>query len=160
MRRLGYCLPAALLLCVLAAAGCGKPGVDYAQVAGRITLDGKPLPNAKIMFIPLNSLAGDPAYIGMQSAGITDADGRFELGTYDRGPGAVVGEHKVVITLEPDAAPGAVARTGYEDVAEDMAAPPGPFKSTIPARYNSNTELRFAVPPKGVRNAVFELTTR
>src|SRR5262245_51132847 len=37
---------------VLALAGCGPGGPEIAHVAGRVTMDGKPLSNAAVVFVP------------------------------------------------------------------------------------------------------------
>lgn len=50
------------------AAGCGS----HATVAGTVTLDGAPLPNATVVFTPADG-GGAPAY------GTTGPDGRFTL---------------------------------------------------------------------------------
>ena len=42
----------------LACLGCGPGGPEIASVEGKVTLDGKPLPNAAVVFIPEN---GRPA---------------------------------------------------------------------------------------------------
>src|SRR5215470_13236777 len=88
------------LLAALAvgAVGCGNDQV--APVSGRVTLDGQPLANAAVTFQPVRTEGkGNP---GPGSGGFTDADGRYTLkvtGTEARG--AVVGKHKVTISLVP-----------------------------------------------------------
>lgn len=68
-------------------AGC-RSGVELLPVSGVVTLDGKPVEQATVLFKPET---GPVAY------GQTDAAGRFELSTAGR-KGAVPGKHKVSIT--------------------------------------------------------------
>jgi hypothetical protein len=91
---------AALGLCAAAvlygAAGCNGGGKSYAvndQVEGTVTLDGAPLANVFVQFVP----DIDPKYQAPPAAGITDAKGRFTLAFDDQRPGAVVGKNYVVV---------------------------------------------------------------
>ncbi|MGL4551752.1 MAG: hypothetical protein ACRC33_11235, partial [Gemmataceae bacterium] len=63
------------------AAGCGRP---LASVEGTVTLDGRPLPDAEVQFLP------DPTQgtTGPPSSAYTDPDGRYATTT-------VVGTHRV-----------------------------------------------------------------
>src|SRR5262245_37730671 len=134
---------AALLLLPLLAAGCGPPGL--AQVSGRVTLDGRPLPNAGVNFQPVAKAGKVEA--GPGSYGKTDADGRYTLRVVgDDRPGAQVGPHRVEIT--------AFAGTAADDV-DARKAP----TSLVPARYNRETELTFQVK-SGPNEANFELTSK
>lgn len=54
-------------------AGCGKSGLELYPVHGRITLDGKPLADAGVMFLPGGN--------GPGAGGTTNCDGVFELVT-------------------------------------------------------------------------------
>jgi hypothetical protein len=93
-----------LLLFVLLA-GCSKSGPEVAPVSGHVTLDGRPLENADVVFQPEG--AKSPSY------GRTDAEGYYELG-YKRGvPGAIIGEHTVSIYVSPEvvAKPPRIAKT-------------------------------------------------
>ena len=122
-------LPICFVLWLMSFAGCGKTGAELAPVTGRITLDGKALGSADILFQPDGSKP--------PSAGRTDADGRYEL-AYKRGVmGGVVGSNTVRITISPDVA----------------SNPPN-----IPARYNSESELTKEVK-SGQNEFNFDLTT-
>ncbi len=78
---------------LLASAGCG--GSNLGQVAGTITLDGKPLANASVSFTPLNTTGGESP----GSSGVTDSNGKYSLSlVIAQDSGAVVGKHKVVIS--------------------------------------------------------------
>ncbi len=83
-----------LVCCVLlvVAAGCGRK--DMGRVAGRVTFQGRPVPDAVLNFLPSK---------GPMAAGKTDADGRFALSTFAKGDGALAGKCRVFITpyVEP-----------------------------------------------------------
>src|SRR5262245_48558947 len=122
-------LPICFVLLVMSFAGCGKTGPELAPVAGRITLDSKPLASADILFQPDGSKP--------PSAGRTDADGRYQL-AYKRGVmGGTLGSNTVRITISPDV----------------VANPPN-----IPARYNNESELTKEVK-SGQNEFNFDLTT-
>ncbi len=83
-------------------AGCDSPPYDLAPAAGRVTLDGKPLTGAKVMFAP--TAGGDSYKVGKPAFGMLDEQGAFELSTYRPGDGAVVGDHWVTLYKMEDAA--------------------------------------------------------
>ena len=79
-----------VLAIALSLAGCGESAVPLGRVAGRVTMDGKPLSGALVRF---NPEAG-----GRSSQGTTDADGRYILDYSASHEGALVGKSKVMIT--------------------------------------------------------------
>jgi hypothetical protein len=110
--------------------GCGKGGPQVVPVTGRATLDGRPLELADVTFQPEGAQR--------PSIGRTDADGRYTLG-YKRGqPGAIVGQHTVRIYVSQ----------------ELVANPP-----RIPARYDTQSELRADVKPGEENVFNFDLET-
>jgi hypothetical protein len=122
-------LPICFTLLMISFIGCGKTGADIAPVSGRITLDGKPLEKADVVFQPDGSKP--PA------SGRTDADGRYQL-VYKRGVmGGAIGSNTVRITISSDVA----------------ANPPN-----IPARYNSESGLVKEVK-SGQNEFNFDLTS-
>jgi hypothetical protein len=117
------------VLLVISFAGCAKTGAELAPVTGRVTLDGKPLEKADILFQPDGSKP--------PSSGRTDAEGRYQL-AYKRGVmGGTVGSNTVRINISP----------------EVVANPPN-----IPARYNSESELKKEVK-SGQNEFNFDLRT-
>lgn len=82
-------------LALLALLGCGGGGADH--VKGKVTLDGQPLKNALVAFIPMEGTKG------VGGNGVTDADGAFTIKT-PRGEAIEPGEYRVVISkfLCPD----------------------------------------------------------
>jgi hypothetical protein len=80
-----------LALCsclVLTAVGCGDGRPERVPVSGHVLIDGQPLKEGNIKFVPSN---------GRPSAGKLGADGRFTLTCYDGNDGVLLGKHKVQI---------------------------------------------------------------
>jgi hypothetical protein len=100
------------LLLSLGLAGCARSDrPELAEVQGLVTLDGKPLPRATVVFQPIKG--------GRTSRGTTDAAGQYHLIYLRDIKGAILGSHKVTIT------------TATEDVRQER----------LPARYNRQTAL-------------------
>ncbi|HJZ53797.1 MAG TPA: carboxypeptidase-like regulatory domain-containing protein [Gemmataceae bacterium] len=137
--RLCYCL-------LLLVAGCSG-GPDLAPVSGRITLDGKPLADATVGFYPVG------ANTDVMSTGRTNSNGEYSLKTVMKNqPGAVVGQHRVSITVEPDL-------TGSDLPADQLGKVARPPK--LPARYQGQeSELNCNVPPGGKTDANFDLKSK
>jgi len=136
MRRLGSAWTlAGLIVLASAAAGCGG-GPEIASVKGRVTMDGKPLANATVVFVPEN---------GRPAGATTDADGYYVL-NFSRGRrGAIPGKNMVRFTTLRDATPG-----------EDGKSIPG-SPETIPPKYNAESTLEFMVEPNKNNIANFDL---
>src|SRR5262245_9836530 len=82
----------------LVLSGCAKGPPPVTEASGVVLLEGKPLPQARVEFIP--DLSGFGAE--MNSSATTDDEGRFVLTmTYKSQPGAVVGKHRVVVAETP-----------------------------------------------------------
>jgi hypothetical protein len=111
------CALAAVLVVVF---GCGGPSTPKTvKVTGTVTLNGNPVPNASVAFIPEN---------GRAASGRTDAQGKFTLSTFGTNDGALPGPHKVAVTPAPsDEPPPMPGMPGYE---ESQAA-----KAPFPAKY-------------------------
>lgn len=109
------------MTCVVIAAalcGCGS-NLRLVTVSGIVTLDDKPLANARVLFRPA---------VGRPSSGLTGSDGFYSLHyTADR-PGVLAGDHVVSISTATD---------------DDADGERG--KERVPARYNSKTTLRVSV---------------
>src|SRR3990172_2569518 len=103
--RSGLAKIGAIALCiavVLAMTGCSRSPYELAPVHGRVTLDGRPLSQSKVMFAPVE--VGDNPNPGKPAFGLVQDDGSFVLTTYRTNDGAIVGEHWVSIvrlTTEP-----------------------------------------------------------
>ncbi|QDU09259.1 hypothetical protein [Gimesia aquarii] len=90
-----------VILCI--SSGClgssGEPLPDLAEVTGTITLDGKPLRKANIVFEPQE--VSDKGRRRASSAS-TEADGSYRLQYNADATGAALGNHKVTIMKMSD----------------------------------------------------------
>jgi hypothetical protein len=77
----------ALLVLAVVMTGCSRR-FPMAEVSGKVTLDGKPLSDATVMFVPEK---------GFAAAGTLQPDGTFRLISGRPGNGAVIGSHKVAV---------------------------------------------------------------
>ncbi len=80
---------------ILLVAGCNQSPYELAPVTGVVTVDGMPLTAGQVMFAP--RAVGDAIDAGKPAIGWLDENGAFELSTYSKGDGAVVGEHMVTL---------------------------------------------------------------
>lgn len=100
--------------------GCGS-GNGLAPVKGRVTLDGKPVEGAAVLF---QAESG-----GVPATGVTGASGEFELSTSGVGVGATIGKNGVSVAKTVSAQPNRKV--------EDSEIVP--MKSETPVRYASPT---------------------
>lgn len=113
------------------AAGCSAPErPPLGAVAGTVTLDGRPLADAVVLFTPDGP--------GRTSRGQTDPAGRYRLAYLRDIAGANVGRHTVRIS------------TATED---------NGGREALPARYHRSSTLTAEVQP-GDNTLDFELTAR
>jgi hypothetical protein len=86
-------LPGVGFLVLLGGAGCNSPEWTYNdRVEGTVKMDGVPLVNVLVQFVP-----DHPKKQGPISSGFTDEKGYFQLTCDNRKPGAVLGKHKVLV---------------------------------------------------------------
>jgi hypothetical protein len=89
--------PTAVVACGLVlvlATGCGGPGVDLVDVEGHVTLDGKPLPEATIIFTSATPESGT----SRPSMAQTDDSGWYQLQYSTEHSGVRPGKYRVTIT--------------------------------------------------------------
>ena len=89
------------LIALAPLSGCGGRVPAIVPVEGVVLLNGKPLPKARVQFTPQRNDLGSE----FVSLAVTDENGRFALTCgYKDKPGAVVGQHTILITeaSEPD----------------------------------------------------------
>jgi hypothetical protein len=122
-----------LLLCGCGG-GDGRP--KLATVHGKVTLKGKPVPLAKVTFIPVGG--------GQSSEGETSPSGDYELFFRYEEPGAQIGKHKVTIS------------TFIPKSVDDQGKPEGGRAEIVPTQYNTNTTLEKEVAA-GENEINFEL---
>ena len=127
--------------------GCGGGHqLETAEVTGIVSVNGKPVSQGFVVFIPLQ---------GRRASGPIDSDGRFSLSTYSNGDGAIVGSHKVGIVSTADMQQFYKAK--YDDTADHKMP-----KAIIPERYADpfSSKLSFEVE-SGVDNAAnFDLPAK
>jgi hypothetical protein len=125
--------------------GCGSTTDELPReaISGAVTLDGRPLEEGVIQFLPAAASAGETP------AGGPIRDGRFDV-SRDQGP--TPGSYSVVILSGGDGAggiqPGAIPGEGVA------------LKERIPAKYNARTTLTAEVKPGGPNTFEFALRTR
>ena len=129
----------ALTALLLLTPGCGPGGPEIASVTGRVTMDGKPLPNATVLFIPEN---------GRPAGANTDADGNYVLNFTQGRRGAIPGPNTIRIMTQRDA--------GQDDDGQTVPGSP----ETVPAKYNTESTLTFTVEAKKNNVADFDLLSK
>lgn len=121
-------------------AGCGGSSLETAKVTGKVTLNGHPVSQGKIMFRPAK---------GPLAAGALGPGGRYELSTFSPGDGVIVGECAVAI---------AAPSYGLPMAGMPPNPPPPPPEEAIPARYhNFETSGLIRVVEEGDNVFDFEL---
>lgn len=121
-----------LLVAACAVAGCSSSdGPALSQVSGTVTLDGQPVGDAEVLFMPDS---GNP------SVGKTDQKGRYTLAYDQKRKGAVIGKHTVRITK--------IGEIGS----------PNDTKNLLPEKYNQNSPLTAEVKA-GENSLDFPLTS-
>lgn len=132
-KRLALAIPVTFTALLM---GCGGD-MKVAPVSGIVTLDGKPLDRASVVFKP--EAGGRPSF------GVTDAEGRFSLAYSMNEDGAEVGPAIVTISTKLQAEGAAEnAPRATERVPARYAK--RPLKVTVEAKSN---ELELGLTTKG-----------
>jgi hypothetical protein len=138
---------------ILLLPGCNRaPAGPLVPVEGIVSLDGKPLGAADVMFIPQGETPGQAAVAR------TGADGKFELLSADRKQkGTAVGNYQVIVSkkVKPDG-------TDYVPDPNAGEFDTGGFRELLPAAYTDQTQtpLTADVPSGGVKNLEFKLRSK
>ncbi len=143
------CLIVSLLAVAIVISGCQKPSNLPPQypVSGTISLDGKPLPGAGIMFLPRGDTRGNGAMA------MSDPTGKYTLKTDHGGPGAPEGEYAVTISK-------VVNRDGTPYVPNPDVAEAGE-RETLPGIYSDSMKTTLnANVPKGGNTINFDLKSK
>ena len=167
---------AIIAFCLLFLGGCQTKksnGTDIVRVSGIVTLDGEPLADANLVFIPFQA-SGEQDSFAPISVATTDAQGNYLLRITEQTEGAVVGWHYVLISkfnrpqsdeptpaTEPGSKPGDLPDRLLQQIELQRKLGrsfqfPG---ETLPSYYNSDSTLTFQVPREPTTNANFKLTT-
>lgn len=92
-RAVVICRVGILAICLMKASGCGPAGPDVQMIKGVVTLDGKPVTAATVVFVPEG--------VGLMAAGKTDEAGAFVLNASDGkkfGRGTTEGDYIVTLS--------------------------------------------------------------
>ncbi|MGL4943391.1 MAG: carboxypeptidase-like regulatory domain-containing protein [Thermoguttaceae bacterium] len=132
-------------LLLLAGSGCGGSrgeqayrSLNLAEVAGTITLDGKPLANAQVQFEERGSF----------SYGVTDANGKYRLYFDTHHTGVRPGQKTVRIWTT-------MGGPGFDQLMQGTPA----TEETIPLNYNHDSTLTADVAPKKSQTFDFAVTS-
>jgi hypothetical protein len=156
MRHFAFQLSALVLLAVLPLVGCSKRG-NLVKVDGIVYLDDQPLPDAQVMFIPIEAGEGS-----MSATGLTGSDGKFRLSTFSSNDGCAPGNYKVTVVVStksqgggPEMKEGKImdmtAMMQKQGGSTMMQGGSGGIDSSIPISYGDKekTPLRQKVPADG-----------
>ncbi|MGH7199450.1 MAG: carboxypeptidase-like regulatory domain-containing protein [Planctomycetaceae bacterium] len=129
------CVAAAALAAFLSGCGGGGEGPELIDVTGTVTMDGEPLPNATVRFLPESTTSGTTTGAGGETqyirpaTGVTDDDGQYELQYSTAESGAIPGKYRVAISTYRDAE----ETPDGEEISGS--------KETVPKVYNIETTL-------------------
>jgi hypothetical protein len=134
-------------------AGCqGNPGPEpviekVAPVSGTLTYRGQPLEHYQVTFLPADARRA--------AVGVTDATGKFTLGTNKENDGAPPGPNKVAVAFVGPPMPD----TSVTDMPVDNPALLPKPKIKIPEKYNNpeTSGLTQEVPEDGVTDLKIDL---
>lgn len=124
------CLAAVIAVSAVLPAGCGKSRPPMVQTAGRVTLDGQPLPKVRLEFTPAFAGFGSDL-LGMAEAG-DDAAFRATSGA---GDGLCAGTYKVTVHEQPP--PADMQEYRADTPARQKAYYAALANRPIPERYGS-----------------------
>lgn len=131
---------------VLVVAGCGGDAVELprAAVHGTVTLDGQPLQDAVIRFIPTGETKGPATSVSI-------VDGQFEA---NEQVGPIVGQHRIEIQSNDD---GGFAFDDEQALEKLNRNPQRIQVQAIPGSYNINSVLEETVEAGEENGYKFEL---
>lgn len=129
-------LAPALAVVLMNSAGCGRP--VRRAVAGAVTLDGQPLEEAVVLFVPLDA--------GGRKTGAPIAAGRYAV---PRDVGLLPGRYRVEITDDPPIDPAM-----RPDQVRQQA------RRRLPVSYSTSSPLAVEVTANGSTDFDFELVSK
>lgn len=143
------------LILIISVLGCGTGGEKAVDVAGTVSLDGKPLEGVEVHFLTEK----------FEGYGKTNKEGKYRLVN-----GAIAGPNKVYLKKFDTAAVSGIDMSipGMDEgQAQAKAAGAGngvdgkPIGSIIPAEYYdpTTTKLTFEVPAGGTESADFRISS-
>lgn len=150
---------AGLVIAVALLVGCGSDAdqVETYPVSGTVTISGRPLPGATVMFVGEEK---QPIALGR-----TNSQGLYKLTTYDPDDGAAEGSYAVIITksLSTDANTGGAQKStkahlsgGYGSHGGAAAAAGVSGGSVVPSKYGSAETTPFHEEVKPGAENIFD----
>lgn len=147
MRRFLF-LQLSLSVLLLCYCGCSGSPKNVATVEGTVNLDGAPLGQADIMFFPDSGARA--------SAGTTDENGKYKLQYTRRYEGAVVGNHKVTISIVDQGDDGR-----YDDPGGKKNGGAKTRPKTLPRKYTDRDKTELSKTVESGSNTInFELKSK
>ena len=141
-----FCFASLSALFIIAVLGCGgSDGLKVEYVEGTVTLDGQPVAEASVMFVPTSE---SPTI--ETAMGITDTRGVYKLSSMNGRPqaGAVEGEYKILVSkIEAQS-----HSTGVEYGASFGYAVPYTQTHLLPGVYRDPENTPFTATVKRGRN--------
>jgi hypothetical protein len=138
-------LPLCVLTCVVSVSltGCESRFPKTVPVSGKVTWQGRPLPDGMVAFIPTTTGEGHPT---RSAGGEIGAEGTYRLSSYRPNDGAQPGEYRVTVTSYSSR-----SRRGDVDVKQTI--------SRIPERYGKPSEsgLTFRIPAEARGPLTFDI---
>jgi hypothetical protein len=163
-RRTDSLLWLGVVVCLAAMVGCGgQPTLSTEYVEGVVTVDGQPVPEATVTFVPVVEGQGAPA------TGMTNAQGVYKLTATVTGEvaakaeaGTLPGEYHVGVmknVIETPMSEEEAEQAGVEYTpADEYAAPKITYE--VPQKYNNPRESGLKVTVQaGQNNIPLELTS-
>lgn len=142
---------AACVFSLAALAGCGDGRPSLVEAIGTVTVNGKPVEGATVVFEPIEVEAEKFA---RPAVATTDASGQFAMGAYGKSEGVPIGKYAVGIEKRE-----LVGDLPANYNAENPEATPLKYKMVVPAQYNipSQSGLTAEVTSSGLEPAQFDL---
>lgn len=138
------------IVVTIAISGCGGSDgneLPRAAVSGSVTLNGKPLQEGVIRFVPIEGTSGPKTSVSI-------TEGRFSADA-DQGP--VVGKHRIEIQSTDDGGYAMDDETVIQKLRESGIRRIDVVR--IPPQYNSHSTLTETVSAEGPNEFTFELVT-
>ena len=129
------------ILAAVITSGCGGSGRPGAQIRGTVTLDGEPIPDGSIAFLPMD-------VVQAKSTTGQIAEGKYEVTQQSE----VLGTHRVEIRAARPTGRMLPSFPPSKEPAEEL-------EQYIPKIYNQNSTLTIDVQP-GANEANFDLTSQ